>query len=68
MSRWEYKVLVQKVLVAKGDTDLTDDTERGAILNRYGQEGWELVSVVQQGYRRDTIQRRSMDTPFSATS
>ncbi len=53
MTRWQYKVLVHKVLVGKSEVELSDDTEREAILNRYGHEGWELVSVVQQGYRRE---------------
>jgi hypothetical protein len=53
MTRWQYKVLVHKVLVGKSEVELTDDAEREAILNRCGHEGWELVSVVQQSYRRE---------------
>jgi hypothetical protein len=53
MSRWQYRVLVHKVLVGKSDAELTNDTERETVLNRLGQEGWELVSVVQQSYRRE---------------
>lgn len=53
MPRWQYKVLVHKVLVGKGDADLMEDDDRENILNRLGHEGWELVSVVQQSYRRE---------------
>ena len=34
--------------------DVFEDQGRQEILNRYGQEGWELVSVVLQSFRRDT--------------
>ena len=53
MKRWHYKVLVHKILVGKGDSELIEDPEREAILNRLGHDGWELVSVVQQSYRRE---------------
>ncbi len=53
MSRWEYKVFRHKVLLGKGESDLTEDPESDAILNRQGAEGWELAAVVQQSYRRE---------------
>jgi hypothetical protein len=53
MRCWQYKVLVHKVLVGKSDAELMEDTERGAFLDRYGREGWELVAVAQQSYRRE---------------
>jgi hypothetical protein len=54
MCRWEYKVVVHKGLVAPFSPELFEDQERAEMLNRYGQEGWELVAVVIQSYRRDT--------------
>jgi hypothetical protein len=53
MQRWQYKVLVHRVLVGKGEAELNEDPEREEFLNRYGEEGWELVSVVHQSYRRE---------------
>jgi hypothetical protein len=54
MRRWQYKVVVQKTLVAPTSPDLLEDKEREHILDGYGQDGWELVSVVLQSYRRET--------------
>jgi hypothetical protein len=54
MGQWQYKVVVHKVLVPAGESTLTLDVERASLLNIYGAEGWELVSVVNQNYRRDT--------------
>ena len=53
MRRWQYKVLVHKVLAGKGEAELSEDPDREAVLDRYGEEGWELVAVVQQSYRRE---------------
>ncbi len=53
MTRWQYKVVRQKVLAGLGNLDAEDDAERIALLDRFGREGWELVSVVQQSYRRE---------------
>ena len=55
MRRWQYKVVQQKVLlgVSVGGPGPEEDREREALLNRFGHEGWELVGVSQQGYRRD---------------
>jgi hypothetical protein len=55
LRRWQYKVVQSKVLVGVGvgGSEATDDRERELLLNRYGQEGWELVSVSVQSYRRD---------------
>ena len=33
--------------------DLEEHQEREALLNRYGRDGWELVAVSSQSYRRD---------------
>jgi hypothetical protein len=54
MARWQYKVLVHKVLAGIGDAEVNEDPEREAFLNRYGAEGWELISVVQHSYRRES--------------
>ena len=32
----------------------SDDTEREQILNAFGRDGWELVSVILQSYRRES--------------
>jgi hypothetical protein len=53
MRRWAYKVLVHRVLVGKGDSEVMEDLEREVILGPLGEQGWELVSVVQQSYRRE---------------
>jgi len=50
---WQYKVVKQKVLVGTGGSEPEEDPERGALLERYGRDGWELVSVVHQNYRRE---------------
>lgn len=54
MGQWQYKVVVHKVLSPSSESALTIDVERASLLNIYGAEGWELVSVVNQNYRRDT--------------
>ena len=53
MRRWQYKVVQQRVLIGAGGSESEDEREREALLNRLGQEGWELVSVAFQSYRRD---------------
>ncbi len=53
MRRWQYKVVQQKTLLGMGGTEGDEDRTREAMLNRYGSEGWELVSVALQSYRRD---------------
>ena len=53
MRRWQYKVVQQKVLVGLGGSEAEDSPDRAAFLNRFGSEGWELVSVSLQSYRRD---------------
>ncbi len=35
-------------------SDLIEDSEREQILDTYGRDGWELVSVVLQSYRRES--------------
>jgi hypothetical protein len=54
MRRWQHKVVLDKILVGVMVPDLAEDVERQEILDRYGQDGWELVSVVLQSYRRET--------------
>jgi hypothetical protein len=44
MTRWEY-VTIQ--VVAAGFEDPSGNENYHAILNEYGQQGWELVSVVR---------------------
>jgi hypothetical protein len=51
MRQWQHKVVINKVRAAQMITDSSEDTEREEILNSYGREGWELVSVVLQSYR-----------------
>jgi Domain of unknown function (DUF4177) len=53
MRRWQYKVVQQKVLVGMGGTEAEEDRTRQETLDRYGQDGWEMVSVSIQTYRRD---------------
>jgi hypothetical protein len=53
MRRWQYKVVQQKILLGQGGSDGDEDRNREAMLDRYGREGWELISVVQQSYRRE---------------
>lgn len=46
-SAWEYKVIT---LARKGTwkfTETPEDPELNAMLNREGNQGWELVSAVQ---------------------
>jgi len=54
MRRWQHKVVVHKILAKAITADLSEDQGRQEILDRYGQEGWELVSVVLQSFRRET--------------
>jgi hypothetical protein len=54
MERWQYKVVLHKLLAPAAENTLTIDVDRAALLNIYGAEGWELVAVVSQIYRRDT--------------
>jgi Domain of unknown function (DUF4177) len=53
MIRWQYKVVQQKALPGQQGQEQEDHSEREALLNRYGQDGWELVAVSSQSYRRD---------------
>jgi hypothetical protein len=54
MRRWQHKVILDKVLVGMTVPESDEDPERAEILDRYGRDGWELVSVVLQSYRRET--------------
>jgi Domain of unknown function (DUF4177) len=54
MRRWQYKVVIDKVLAGTMTTDSAEDPEREGILDSYGRNGWELVSVVLQSYRRES--------------
>jgi hypothetical protein len=54
MRRWQHKVVIEKVMAAAMSTDSVEDTEREKTLDSYGRDGWELVSVVLQSYRRES--------------
>ncbi len=54
MARWEYKVVVHKLLTRVPDSTFTSDLERASLLNTYGAQGWELVGVMNQNYRRES--------------
>lgn len=53
MRRWQYKVVQQKVLLGMGGPEQEEDRAREVILERYGNDGWELVAVTHQSYRRE---------------
>jgi hypothetical protein len=53
MRRWQYKVVQQRVLIGLAEAAGEEDRLRQEMLDRYGSEGWELVTVVQQSYRRE---------------
>jgi len=53
MRRWQYKVVQDKVLLTLGGSEPAEDLARETMLNKYGQEGWELVSISVQSYRRE---------------
>lgn len=54
MTRWEYKVVVHKMLTKAPDDNFSFDIERSSLLDSYGTDGWELVAIMNQSYRRDT--------------
>jgi hypothetical protein len=54
MARWEYKVVVHKLLMNVPDTAFSADIERANLLNSYGSQGWELVGIMNQSYRRES--------------
>ncbi len=54
MAQWEYKVVVHKLLTKVPEEDFTPDLERTGMLNSYGAQGWDLVGVMNQSYRRET--------------
>jgi hypothetical protein len=54
MRQWEHKIVIDRVLMSQTVADASEDPEREQLLDRYGLEGWELVSVVAQSYRRET--------------
>ena len=54
MRRWQHKVVTDNVLMGQVIPDLSEDPVREEILNSYGRDGWELVSVVLQGFRRES--------------
>ena len=53
MIRWQYKVVQQRVLPSQKGKELDDHPEREVLLDGYGRDGWELVTVSSQSYRRD---------------
>ncbi len=54
MDQWEYKVVVHKLLTQVPNGTFTSDLERASLLNTYGSQGWELVGVMNQSYRRES--------------
>jgi Domain of unknown function (DUF4177) len=54
MRHWQYKIIVDRVLTTQTTADSSEDLEREQMLDRHGQDGWELVSVTAQSYRRET--------------
>lgn len=53
MVRLQYKVVRHRVLIGAMGPELDEDPDREKILNRYGEDGWELTAVTHQSYRRD---------------
>lgn len=54
MVQWEYKVVVHKLLTRVPEENFSTDLERTGLLNSYGAQGWELVEIMNQSYRRET--------------
>jgi len=54
MAQWEYKVVVHKLLGKVPSETFSQDLERSSLLNVYGSQGWELVGVMNQSYRRES--------------
>ncbi len=54
MRRWQHKVVIDKVLAGQTVQNSNEDPEREQILDSYGRDGWELVSVVIQSFRRES--------------
>ena len=54
MRRWQYKVVVDKVLAGQTTSESSEDCDHEDILNSHGRDGWELVSVVLQSFRRES--------------
>ena len=54
MAQWEYKVVVHKLLTRVPESTFNSDLERASLLNTYGSQGWELVGVMNQSYRRES--------------
>ncbi|GEM_PF-3427071 len=54
MVQWEYKVVVHKLLSKVPSETFSQDLERSSLLNAYGSQGWELVGVMNQSYRRES--------------
>lgn len=54
MAQWEYKVVVHKLLTKIPEETYATDPERTSFLNSYGAQGWELVGIMNQSYRRET--------------
>ena len=54
MAHWEYKVVLHKLLTRVPNEIVSSDVELSELLNSYGSQGWELVGVMNQSYRRET--------------
>ena len=53
MRRWQHKVVIHRVLTGQLIGGSAEDSEREEMLDSYGRDGWELTSVILQGYRRE---------------
>jgi hypothetical protein len=53
MRRWQYKVVLHRSLLGVGGSEPREDREQEAFLDTFGREGWELVTVSVQSYRRE---------------
>ena len=54
MAQWKYKVIVHKLLTTVPDGTFSPDIERSSLLDSYGAQGWELVGIMNQSYRRES--------------
>ena len=53
MRRWQHKVVIHRVFTGQLIGGSAEDSEREEMLDSYGRDGWELTSVILQGYRRE---------------
>jgi hypothetical protein len=55
MVRWQYKIVQQRTLPGHQGQELEDHSEREALLNRYGQDGWESRRRPAAGWRWHSV-------------